>query len=177
MPMKVVISGGGIAANVFLRQLRRLMNSGDLPKINVRAYEKRSKLKASPPGLNVLMNHNGMETLKECDNELFEEIVANGIPCPNWSACSMSGDVMYDMEDVVGDGMTGTVATLARWDVFHNLEWHRRCLLRRCLLGRKSLSRKNLFHPNHLNSLMTRSWFCAETTTTIRTVCDISGND
>ena len=119
MPMKVVISGGGIAANVFLRQLRRLMDSGDLPKINVRAYEKRSKLKASPPGLNVLMNHNGMETLKECDNELFEEIVANGIPCPNWSACSMSGDVMYDMEDVVKNGMTGTVATLARWDVFH----------------------------------------------------------
>ena len=65
--MKVVIAGAGIAGNCMLRQLRHH------PQVtSLKAYEQRSCSDASPPGLNVVMNHNGMAAIQEIDPELYE---------------------------------------------------------------------------------------------------------
>ena len=111
--LKVVIAGAGIAGNTLMRQLLRR------PNLQVRAYEQRSFKDASPPGLNVLMNHNGMEAIQECDPELYQAMIAIGSPCLNWSARTMDGQVLYHLEDVVQAGMTHTPALLARWDLVH----------------------------------------------------------
>lgn len=111
--MKVVVAGAGIAGNALMRQLLRR------PNLQVRAYEQRSFEDASPPGLNVLMNHNGMEAIQECDPELYQAMIAVGSPCLNWSARTMDGQVLYHLEDVVQAGMANTPALLARWDLVH----------------------------------------------------------
>lgn len=118
-PLKVVIAGGGIAANVFLRQLQR--RSDLAGTIQVRAYEQRSLEDASPPGLNVIMNHNGMECLRECDPELYQRFLDTGmsVPCRNWSARTVTGEILYDLPDVVADGTCAVPALLARWDLVH----------------------------------------------------------
>lgn len=89
------------------------------PDLDVRAYEQRSLEDASPPGLNVLMNHNGMEAIQECDPELYNAMIVGGSPCLNWSARTITGEVLYHLEDVVNAGMTHTPALLARWDLVH----------------------------------------------------------
>lgn len=112
--MKVVLAGGGIAGNVLLRQLQRR------PDVSVKAYEKRSYEDASPPGLNVLMNHNGLAAMAEVDPELYQAFLAlEGSPMTNWSARTMAGDVLYHLPDVVEGGDAAVPSLVARWDEIH----------------------------------------------------------
>jgi 2-polyprenyl-6-methoxyphenol hydroxylase-like FAD-dependent oxidoreductase/ureidoglycolate hydrolase len=114
--MKVVVAGAGIAANVLLRQLRQRAD----PELEVRAYELRTYQDASPPGLNVLMNHNGLASIKECDPELYEAFHAlQGSPMRNWSARTMSGEILYHLEDVVASGDAAVPSLVARWNEIH----------------------------------------------------------
>jgi 2-polyprenyl-6-methoxyphenol hydroxylase-like FAD-dependent oxidoreductase/ureidoglycolate hydrolase len=112
--MKIVIAGGGIAGNAMLRQLRLRKDITSL-----KAYERRSQEDASPPGLNVILNHNGMATLKEMDPDLYKTFTDLGWPANNWSARDMAGTVLYHLEDVVASGDASTPALVARWDLIH----------------------------------------------------------
>ena len=110
--MKVVIAGAGIAGNAMLRHLRSRVE-------DVRAYEQRSIEDASPPGLNVLMSHNGMAVVRSMDPELYDAMVATGSSMVNWSARTVTGDVLYHLPDVVEAGLAAEPALLARWDHIH----------------------------------------------------------
>ena len=112
--MKVVVAGGGIAGNVMLRQLRL---RSDITWL--RAYEKRSLEDASPPGLNILLNHNGMACLKEMDPELYKEFCRLGWEANNWSARDMAGNVLYHLPNVVESNDASTASLVARWDLIH----------------------------------------------------------
>lgn len=112
--MKVVIAGGGIAGNVLLRQLRKRSDITSL-----RAYERRSYQDASPPGLNVLMNHNGLAITQEMDPELYQVFQDLGSEVCNWSARDMSGDILYHLQNVVSTGEAPVAALVARWDLIH----------------------------------------------------------
>lgn len=112
--MKIVVAGGGIAGNVFIRQLKQR-----LPDVWIRAFERRVFEMASPPGLNVLMNHNGCATIAHADPELWERFAKIGHMLKNWSARDMSGRIVYDLEDVVASNEASWPAMVARWDRIH----------------------------------------------------------
>lgn len=111
--VRVVIAGGGIAGNALARQLRQD------PTLDITIYEQRSITDASPLGLNVLMNHNGMSVLEQTDPELFDKITENGSPVSNWSARMVDGTILYDLKDVVDLKLASTPAFVARWDYIH----------------------------------------------------------
>ena len=115
-PIRVAIAGGGLAGNILLRQLRRAF-AEDV--VSARLFERRPFEDASPPGLNVLLNHNGCAALADADPELMGAIRAVGFEVRNWSARTMGGDVLYHLEDVVAAGLAQHPCVVARWDRVH----------------------------------------------------------
>lgn len=111
--MRVVVAGGGICGNALIRQLRHLDG------LSIRAFERRSLEEASPPGLNVLMNHNGCAAVAHADPELWQKFEEIGHMVKNWSARDMAGRVLYDLGDVVASGEASWPAMVARWDLIH----------------------------------------------------------
>lgn len=113
--LNVIIAGAGIAGNVVLRQLLHHPAIGSL-----HAYEARPQDKASPPGLNVLMNHNGLYALRQVDPDLYTTFTQLGRPMVNWSARTVTGEALYDLPDVVeGSGEALVPAQVARWSEIH----------------------------------------------------------
>ena len=68
---------------------------------------------ALPPGLNLLLNHNGMGAIGALDSDLAAAIKAVGDPMISWSAAKMTGESLYRLGDVaapwaLGSGRTRT---------------------------------------------------------------------
>ena len=59
---------------------------------------------ALPPGLNLLINHNGMAALGATDAELAEAVKKVGDPMVSWSAATVSGESLYRLGDVTRPG-------------------------------------------------------------------------
>jgi 2-polyprenyl-6-methoxyphenol hydroxylase-like FAD-dependent oxidoreductase len=108
--LRVAIAGGGICGALLATQLRR-SNLWD-----VRCYEKTPRT-GGPPGVNLLLNHNGIAALKHHDEDLCQRLEAVGFEMRTWAAHSMTGKVHYS-EDVVASGLADCAGLRARWDHF-----------------------------------------------------------
>ena len=84
-------------------------------EIHIRCFERTPKGKG-PPGLNLLLNANGVATLSDTDTELADAVKKVGLEVRRWSARDMTGNVMYDIHDAVCDGLADGVGLRTRWD-------------------------------------------------------------
>ena len=82
--LRVVVAGGGIAGCILASQLAKE------PGIRVQVIEKRRK-DALPPGLNLLLNHNGMSAIHDVDPSLAKAVRGRGHDIVGWSARMMTG--------------------------------------------------------------------------------------
>ena len=83
--------------------------------MQVRVFEKRSR-DTLAPGLNLLLNHNGLSALHDTDAELEAAIRGRGHDIVGWAARMMTGRVMYDIPDAVEAGLADRRGVRARWD-------------------------------------------------------------
>eukprot|EP00977_Amphora_coffeiformis_P007620 scaffold1684_cov214-Amphora_coffeaeformis.AAC.4 len=121
-PLKIVVAGGGIAGNVFVRSLlqRTDWKQGEDSPCECTIYEARSYEDASPPGVNVLMNHNGLAAIQAMDPELYEKFLSlEGSSMVNWSARDMQGNTLYHLPNVVKEGLAKVPSLVARWNEVH----------------------------------------------------------
>ena len=107
--LRVAVAGGGVAGCILASQLRKE------PRVQVRVFEKRSQ-DALAPGLNLLLNHNGLSALRDTDAELEAAIRGRGHDIVGWSARMMTGRVLYDIPDAVEAGLADRRGVRARWD-------------------------------------------------------------
>ncbi|GHP08837.1 hypothetical protein PPROV_000757400 [Pycnococcus provasolii] len=119
-PLRVVIAGGGICGGLILALLRNHIVFGEqednaTQEIHIRCFERTPKGKG-PPGLNLLLNANGVATLSDTDTELADAVKKVGLEVRRWSARDMTGNVMYDIHDAVCDGLADGVGLRTRWD-------------------------------------------------------------
>lgn len=117
--LRVAIAGGGIAGCILASQLLKE------PRVEVRVFEQRQR-DALPPGLNLLLNHNGMSALRAVDPILEEAVRGRGHDIVGWSARKMTGHVLYDIPDAVAAGLADCNGVRARWDEV-NAEVQRAC--------------------------------------------------
>lgn len=118
-PPKIVVAGGGIAGNVFVRCLQQRPDLWPT-NCNVTIYEARSYKDASPPGVNVLMNHNGLAAVAEMDPDLYQRLLnLQGSSMVNWSARDVEGNVLYHIPNVVQEGYAQVPSLVAKWNQVH----------------------------------------------------------
>lgn len=107
--LRVAISGGGIAGCILASQLLQE------PRVEVRVFERR-KRDALPPGLNLLLNHNGMSALRATDAALEAAVRGRGHDIVGWSARTMTGRQLYEIPDAKSAGLADANGVRARWD-------------------------------------------------------------
>ena len=112
VPLRVAIAGGGICGGLLARRLH-LSGRG---LFEVVCYEKSPKYDG-PPGVNLLLNHNGIGAIRDHDEPLFQRLTEVGFEMREWAARTMSGEVLYT-ENVVASGLADSIGLRARWDHF-----------------------------------------------------------
>ena len=117
--LRVAIAGGGIAGGILASQLLKE------PRVQVRVFEKRQQ-DALAPGLNLLLNHNGLAALHDTDAELEARIRGRGHDIIGWQARTMTGKVLYDIPDAMEADLADRRGVRARWDEV-NAEVQRAC--------------------------------------------------
>ena len=108
--LRIAIAGGGICGGLLATQLRR-SNLFD-----VCCFEKTPHT-GGPPGVNLLLNHNGIAAIKDHDKDLYERLAAVGFEMKTWAALTMTGNCLY-AENVVESGLADSAGLRARWDHF-----------------------------------------------------------
>jgi hypothetical protein len=96
-PLRVAIAGAGVSGSILAAQLAKHAN------VEVTLLERFAR-GALPPGLNLLLNHNGMGAIGALDTELAAAIRAVGEPMISWSASTLSGRSLYKLGDVANTG-------------------------------------------------------------------------
>ena len=107
--LRITVAGGGIAGCILASQL-----AGE-PGVRVNVYEQRCADEL-PAGLNLLLNHNGMAALRDSDQELEAAVRGRGHDVVGWSARTMAGRILYDLENVQAEGLADLNGVMARWD-------------------------------------------------------------
>ena len=107
--LRVVVAGGGIAGCILASQLAKE------PGIRVQVIEKRRK-DALPPGLNLLLNHNGMSAIHDVDPSLAKAVRGRGHDIVGWSARMMTGRSLYEIPSATAAGLADGDGVRARWD-------------------------------------------------------------
>ena len=108
--LRIAIAGGGICGGLLATQLRR-SNLFD-----VCCFEKTPHT-GGPPGVNLLLNHNGIAAIKDHDKDLYERLAAVGFEMKTWAALTMTGTCLFS-ENVVESGLADSAGLRARWDHF-----------------------------------------------------------
>ena len=96
-PLRVAIAGAGVSGSILAAQLSKHAN------VEVTLLERFAR-GALPPGLNLLLNHNGMAALGALDADLANAVKAVGDPMVSWSAATLSGKSLYSLGDVAAPG-------------------------------------------------------------------------
>ena len=81
-PLRVAIAGAGVSGSILASALAKH------PNVRVTMLERFAR-GALPPGLNLLINHNGMGALSALDAELATAVRAVGEPMVSWSAATL----------------------------------------------------------------------------------------
>lgn len=92
-PLRVAIAGAGVSGSILASQLAKH------PNVQVTLLERFAR-GALPPGLNLLLNHNGMAALGALDADLATAVKRVGDPMVSWSAATLSGESLYKLGDV-----------------------------------------------------------------------------
>ena len=92
-PLRVAIAGAGVSGSIVAAQLAKH------PNVEVTLLERFAR-GALPPGLNLLLNHNGLAALHDTDAELEARIRGRGHDIIGWQARTMTGEVLYDIPDL-----------------------------------------------------------------------------
>ncbi|CAK0864645.1 unnamed protein product, partial [Prorocentrum cordatum] len=100
--LRVAIAGAGISGSILAAQLSKHAN------VRVTLLERFAR-GALPPGLNLLLNHNGMAALGALDARLAEAVRRVGEPMVSWSAATLSGRPLYGLGDVTAAGAASAV--------------------------------------------------------------------
>ena len=96
-PLRVAIAGAGVSGSILAAQLAKHSN------VQVTVVERFAR-GALPPGLNLLLNHNGMAALGALDADLEAAVKAVGDPMVSWSAAKLTGESLYRLGDVAAPG-------------------------------------------------------------------------
>ena len=107
--LRITIAGGGIAGCILASQLKAVRG------VAVDVREKRP-VDELPAGLNLLLNHNGMAALADIDPILAAAVRGRGHDVVGWSARTMAGRELYNIEDAKVDGLASHDGVMARWD-------------------------------------------------------------
>ena len=107
-PLRIAIAGAGISGSILASQLAKH------PNATVCLIERFAR-GALPPGLNLLLNHNGMAALRALDPHLAGRIGGVGEPMVSWSAHTATGEMLYDLGDVVEAGLADAYGVRGRW--------------------------------------------------------------
>ena len=68
------------------------------------------------PDVSLLLNHNGMAALRDSDQELEAAVRGRVRDVVGWSARTMAGRILYDLENVQAEGLADLNGVMARWD-------------------------------------------------------------
>ena len=86
--LHIAIAGAGVSGSILAAQLAK--HAG----VRVTLIERFAR-GALPPGLNLLLNHNGMAALGELDHDLAAAVKRVGEPMVSWSAATLTGRSLY----------------------------------------------------------------------------------
>lgn len=111
-PARVAIAGGGICGAVLGGLLAGLVEEGALEVV---VYEAREQ-DARPPGLNLLLNANGVAAVRAADPGLAARLDAVGLGVRKWEARTMTGEELYVIPDAQVAGLADGAGLRCRWD-------------------------------------------------------------